>query len=182
MIQAGNDVISFLKQQHEQVKALFEDVIDGTGQSRLQAFDALRRLLAVHETAEEEIVHPAARKSLPDGKMIVKARLQEEHDAKDLLASLEKLDVSSAEFADGIVRLQAAVIAHAQAEEEQEFLRLGAILDDKKLELMRKAAEVAEKLAPTHPHSGVESSVGNVLAGPFASMMDRARDALGSRH
>ena len=43
---------------------------------------------------------------------------------------------------------------------------------------MRKAVELAERLAPTRPHAGVESATGNVLVGPFAAMLDRARDAL----
>jgi hypothetical protein len=49
---------------------------------------------------------------------------------------------------------------------------------------MRKAVEFAEKVAPTRPHPGVESASGNVLAGPFAAMIDRTRDAFSgkSRH
>jgi hypothetical protein len=43
---------------------------------------------------------------------------------------------------------------------------------------MRRAVKLAESIAPTRPHAGVESAVGNVLVGPFASMIDRARDAL----
>jgi hypothetical protein len=43
---------------------------------------------------------------------------------------------------------------------------------------MRRAVEVAEATAPTHPHPGVESAPANMLAGPFASMLDRARDMI----
>lgn len=42
---------------------------------------------------------------------------------------------------------------------------------------MGRAAKLAEAIAPTRPHAGVESQVANILAGPFAAMLDRARDA-----
>jgi hypothetical protein len=68
------------------------------------------------------------------------------------------------------------VLAHAQSEERLEFTALTQQLDPDQLERMRGAVKVAESIAPTRPHPGVESSVGNMLAGPFASMIDRARD------
>ncbi|GAB4585097.1 hypothetical protein Ntsu_29290 [Nocardia sp. IFM 10818] len=43
---------------------------------------------------------------------------------------------------------------------------------------MRRAVEIAEALAPTRPHAGVESVGANLLVGPFAAMLDRARDAI----
>ena len=43
---------------------------------------------------------------------------------------------------------------------------------------MAAAVRAAEAIAPTRPHPGVESAKLNFIAGPFASMVDRARDAL----
>lgn len=177
-IGSGGDVIAFLKAQHLQVKAQFERVLESRGSSRAQAFQELRRLLAVHETAEEEIVHPAARRSLPNGEAIVTARLKEENQAKTALASLEKIDTGAPEFDTQIRALQTAVIAHAESEEREEFAKLEHKLDPKQLQMMRKAVHFAESVAPTHPHPGVESATANILAGPFVSMIDRARDAL----
>jgi len=181
MIKTGTDVVSFLKGQHQEVKALFEAVISASGKEREQAFFRLRRLMAVHETAEEEIVHPAARRTLENGEAIVRQRLQEENQAKQELSKLEKLDVSSGEFDAGIRRLRAAVIAHAESEEQEEFDVLGAALEPERLERMRKAAQFAESVPPTRPHAGVESAAANMLAGPFAAMLDRTRDALSGK-
>jgi hypothetical protein len=178
MISSGIDVISFLQEQHEQIKELFNRVSSSEGMAKRDAFIALRRLLAVHETAEEEIVHPAARRSLPDGQKLIDARLMEENEAKKILAELEDLDVDSTEFAMQFDLLQRAVLVHAQAEERDEFAQLASALDQGQLDRMRRAAELAEKMAPTRPHPGVESATANVLVGPFASMLDRARDAL----
>jgi hemerythrin superfamily protein len=182
MITTGNDVVSFLKEQHQQVKGLLEKVTSARGEARAQAFYTLRRTLAVHETAEEEIVHPAARRALPNGQSIVEARLREEGEAKKALTELEKLDVDSAEFESKFNALKSAVIAHAEAEEREEFSALGAKFDPGKLESMRKAVELAEAIAPTRPHAGIESATANILVGPFAAMVDRSRDALMGKH
>lgn len=181
MINSGVDVVSFLKEQHEQIKAGFAQVKTARGEQRRNAFFALRRLLAVHETAEEEIVHPAARKQLRDGELIVEARLSEEKKAKQVLAELEDLDVDSAEFTTHFAALETSVIAHASAEEREEFSMLGSILNQEQLTRMRKAVTFVESMAPTRPHAGVESAAANMLAGPFASMIDRVRDAISNK-
>jgi hemerythrin superfamily protein len=177
-IAGGRDVVAFLISQHEQIKDLFQQVSTNSGEAREEAFIALRRLLAVHETAEEEIVHPRARVLLADGDDVVGARLQEENEAKQKLAALESLQIDSGEFEKLFQELQADVLNHAAAEESEEFGRLADELGDDQLEQMRRAVELAEAMAPTRPHPGVESAKANLLAGPFAAMLDRARDVL----
>lgn len=178
LIQSTDDVVSFLKSQHEQIKMLFSEVEATSGSQREEAFAELRRLLAVHETAEEEIVHPRAQRELSNGKEIVEARLNEERQAKEALAELEKLDVDSPEFRVKFDVFRDDVLAHAQAEETTEFSQLSVDLEPQQLERMRKAVKFAESAAPTHPHPGTESRTANLLVGPFAAMIDRARDAL----
>jgi hemerythrin superfamily protein len=182
MISSGTDVVAFLEEQHDQIEVAFDTVLSARGEQRETAFHALRRLLAVHETAEEEIVHPAARKALPDGDVIADARLAEENAAKKQLATLERLAVESSEFVRGLEQLRTSVLEHARAEEEQEFSLLAEMLDQSRLESMRKAVSFAESVAPTRPHAGVESATANVLGGPFAAMLDRARDAISGKH
>jgi len=181
MISNGSDVIAFLKEQHQEIKALFSSVAGATGEDKEALFAQLRRLLAVHETAEEEIVHPAAKKALVDGEEVIAARLREEHEAKEVLRELEGLNVDSTEFGAKFQSLATAVVAHAEAEEAEEFERLPGHIDPDRLERMRSAAEFAESVAPTHPHPGVESRAANLLAGPFAAMVDRTRDVFSGR-
>jgi hemerythrin superfamily protein len=176
----GGDVVLYLKEQHDQIKALFTRVLDATGADRDEAFRELRRMLAVHETAEEEVVHPLAR-SLPGGDVQVTARLREENLAKKALVDLERLNINSPEFITKLRALQADVLAHAESEEQLEFDRLGTRFNEDQLKRMRKAVELAESVAPTRPHAGIESRAANVLVGPFMSMVDRARDALHSK-
>lgn len=175
------DVVDYLKAQHQQIKALFARTLSAAGDHRDEAFVELRRLLAVHETAEEEVVHPRARQALADGEQVVDARLQEENEAKQALAELEKLEVDSPEFSAGLEQLRADVVEHAEAEEQHEFAGLREALDDDGLERMRRAVEFAESTAPTHPHPGVETPGKNMLVGPFAAMIDRAKDAISGK-
>ena len=180
-IEKSGDVVAFLSAQHEQIKTMFDEVTAKTGSAREEAFTALRRTLAVHEAAEEEIVHPRARREVSD-ESIVEARLHEEDEAKHVLSELEKLDVDSPEFETTFRSFQSDVIAHAEAEEHQEFAELKAALDEDQLARMRKAVELAEAVAPTRPHpSAGESAAVNMLVGPFAAMLDRARDAISGK-
>jgi hypothetical protein len=50
--------------------------------------------------------------------------------------------------------------------------------DAEELKRMAGAVRAAEAIAPTRPHPGVESAKANFVAGPFASMIDRARDMI----
>jgi hypothetical protein len=109
---------------------------------------------------------------------VVGQRLEEEHEAKTVLQKLEKLDVDSVEFTRLLTELRDAVLDHAEHEEKDEFARLGQQLSSRELETMGRAAKLAEAIAPTRPHAGVESQLANLVAGPFAAMLDRARDAI----
>jgi len=177
-ITSPTDVVDFLVSQHEQIKSLFAQTLSASGEAREKAFVDLRRLLAVHETVEEEIVHPRAKRKLADGAGVVDKRLEEEHEAKTVLQKLEKLDVDSEEFTRLLTELRDAVLDHAGHEENDEFARLGQELSSLELERMGRAAKLAEAIAPTRPHAGVESQAANLAAGPFAAMLDRARDAI----
>ncbi|WP_204079439.1 hemerythrin domain-containing protein [Mycobacterium riyadhense] len=177
-IQSPNDVVDFLISQHEQIKSLFAKTLSTSGQQREQAFVELRRLLAIHETVEEEIVHPRVKRKVADGKAVVEKRLEEEHEAKTVLKDLETLDADSAAFTQQLKALRDAVLYHAEHEESDEFTKLAEHLSTSELETMGRAAKLAEAIAPTRPHAGVESQAANLIAGPFAAMIDRARDAI----
>jgi hypothetical protein len=175
----ADDVVAFLHGQHEEIKRLFAETLDAEdNESQRASFLELRRLLAVHETAEELVVHPLARRKIAFGEGIVDARLEEEHEAKEQLAAIEKMEPGSAEFRRALTKLQSAVVAHAEHEENEEFNKLREELDDNDLKRAAATARAAERMAPTRPHAGVESATANALVGPFAAMLDRARDAL----
>jgi len=179
-VQSTDDVVKFLKAQHNLIKDMFDEVLSASEpKAREKAFTELRALLAVHETAEEMVVHPRAR-ALDDGDAIVDARLKEEHEAKEQLSKLEKMDIGSDEFLDELTKFRDDVVEHAEREENEEFSILRDKLDSGDRKRMVAAVQAAEAIAPTRPHPGVESAKANFAVGPFASMLDRARDAIGA--
>lgn len=175
------DVVDLLEAQHEHIRELFTAVGQARSRDTKQAaFDELRRFLAVHETAEELVTHPTAR-TADGGNTVVDARLEEETEAKKILADLDGMDVEDAGFSARFAELKSAVLAHADAEEREEFPLLRADRDEQTLKRMADAVRAAEALAPTHPHPSVGSSMTtNLMAGPLASLVDRTRDAVRS--
>src|SRR3954454_1138905 len=114
------DVVSQLLAQHDVVRSAIDEVArTTTAESRQQAFDVLRELLARHETAEEMIVRPLTR-DIAGGETVAAARMEEENESKDLLAELEKVDIASEEFARLFETFAGDVLAHAQSEESLE--------------------------------------------------------------
>ena len=123
LVETPSDVVKFLEAQHDLIEDMFDEVLHASDtEAREAAFVALRQLLAVHETAEEMFIHPRARGEVGD--QLVDLRLQEEHDAKELLSHIESLDIGSQEFIDELVKLRQAVLAHAEREEDSEFTQL----------------------------------------------------------
>lgn len=180
IIQSPDEVVAFLKAQHNLIEDMFDQVLHASDpKAREEPFTTLRQLLAVHETAEEMVVHPRVRREDDAGDAIVEARLKEEHEAKELLSQVEKLDITSQEFIDELSKLREAVLEHARQEENDEFPVLERKVDADDLKRMGAAVRAAEAIAPTRPHPGVESAKLNFALGPFASMLDRARDLIG---
>ncbi|GHH45565.1 hemerythrin domain-containing protein [Streptomyces candidus] len=172
------DVVSLLMRQHGDIRNLFDEVEATKGDERRNAFRRLVRLLAVHETAEEEVVHPFTRKNLAGGGQVADDRLAEEKAAKETLAALDDLDTDDPKFMPQLLKLRAEVQAHARAEERYEFTHIRRSTDVTNLAAMAKAVKAAEAVAPTRPHPGVESAAANMALGPVAALMDRTKDAV----
>lgn len=172
------DVVDLLVEQHMMIRDLFTAVLTATGLERREAFEDLVRLLAVHETAEEEVVHPALRLAMPDGQAIVEARLEEERQAKELLQELDGMDVEDDQFLPLFVQLRDAVIDHAMYEQHYEFNRLRQHLPAAQRVMMRGLVKAAEATAPTHPHPGAEGAAANLVLGPPLAVVDRVRDVI----
>jgi hypothetical protein len=174
---AGEDLVSVIRADHQEIRSLFAAVESATEeQARRDAFEGLVRKLAVHETAEEEVVRPAVRAA--GGDDVADQRNQEEDGAKKALSELERLGPGSPEFPTALEALKAEVLVHAEREEQEEHPLLLSETEERR----RALADVfraAEATAPTHPHPhGPESATGNVVVGPAVALADRARDAV----
>jgi hemerythrin superfamily protein len=174
----NDDVVALLTQQHHHIRDSFAAVENATADDRAEAFRRLVRLLAVHETAEEEVVHPAARRLVQDGEQMVDDRLDEERAAKEKLSRLDDMDPGDPAFMPALRELRADVLRHAASEEQYEFPRLRESAGAQQLALMATAVRAAESMAPTRPHPGAETAAENIAVGPVAALVDRTRDAV----
>jgi hemerythrin superfamily protein len=177
--QETQDIVDAVLEDHERFRRLFADFEQATGGQRSELWQALVRGLAVHETAEEEIVHPQVRRLVDGGDDIVDERLAEEDAAKKELADLEKLGADDDEFESRVRAFMEKVFSHADAEEGEELPALRTAADDDTRRRMARIYHMAKTVAPTHAHKmAPESATGNVLIGPVVALMDRVRDAI----
>lgn len=172
------DVVALLLEQHRQIKQMFARLETASGAQREQLFYELVRFLAVHEAAEEIVVHPVARDS---NEQVVALRKEEENQAKQALAELYDIGMDDSRFAAKLSMAAAMIIEHAQREEAEEFPLLRKDNSPDRLQRMAAALRAAEATAPTRPHPNAgESATANILAGPPLAIFDRIRDAMRS--
>jgi hemerythrin superfamily protein len=173
-----SDIVELLLEDHDEAKALLREITSAAPDSRGELFVKLVPELVRHEVAEEIVVYPTIRAEAPDGKDEVAPRLEEQAEAEELLADMERDDRSSAEFGQKLQKLHDAVLAHAAAEEENIFPLLRAIEDTETRAELGARYEKAKAAAPTHPHPHApDTPPGNMVLGPIAALFDKARDA-----
>jgi hemerythrin superfamily protein len=173
------DVVGMLLEQHAQIRELFGQVKSQTGEEKQKTFDALRALLAIHETGEELVLRPVTEKVAGEG--VAMARNEEEKEANTVLAKLEKMSVDDADFDAQLAGFEQSVLEHAEAEEHEEFPHIISSCDESQRKTMGTKLKAAAMLGPTHPHPSVAGNrPAQMLTGPFAAMIDRVRDAISS--
>lgn len=174
----ASDIVSLLGADHHQIESLLSQWDQTSTDQRPEYFRGLVRTLVQHEVAEEVVVYPTVRSDAPQGDREADARLAEQAEAEELLATMENLDPESNEFVQKFTKLRSAVLAHAQAEESSVFPLLRESEDLESRLLLGGRYEKAKATAPTHPHPHAPNTPsGNKLLGPVAAMFDRARDA-----
>jgi len=170
-------IITALRQDHQEMRKLFARLEAASGKQRRELFQRLVGELVRHEVAEEEILRPVSMRDA--GEAIASARNKEESQAEKLLKDMEKLDPDSPEFASKLARLRRDVERHAEAEETKEFPRVAKKETPERLAQMGRSYEAAKSAAPTRPHPSTPNTpVADLLVGPFAAVLDRARDAV----
>jgi hemerythrin superfamily protein len=130
------DVVDILMAQHEQVKGLMEQIAGADRADKQRLFADLVTMLKEHEKGEQRVVHPVTRSSVSGGDATANARLGEEQRADQLIAQMQDLTSNDREFDVWFERLQAAVLAHAEHEEREEFPKLRRDLAPERLRTM----------------------------------------------
>ncbi|MET9505504.1 hemerythrin domain-containing protein [Streptomyces sp. NPDC006622] len=152
----------------------------GDGEDRERALKETVQLVFSHAFAEESVLWPAVRRSVPDGEELT-ARVEEEHQQiNDLVADIERLAPGDPQREEKVRRAFALIRQDIRDEEDLLLPRLQEALDTSRLRQLGTAWETVRRTAPTHPHPVIpRRPPGNAILGVPLSLYDRARDALG---
>lgn len=151
------DAITLLKQDHQEVKALF-DAFQQDDADKAEIAIEVCRLLTIHAQIEEEIFYPAAREAFgnDDGDDLLDEAEVEHASAKDLIAQIEELGESDDLFEAKVKVLGEYVQHHVKEEEGELFPKVktsGLNLDavGSELEKRKKVllSDAAREIAPS---------------------------------
>ncbi|MEO5837540.1 MAG: hemerythrin domain-containing protein [Acidimicrobiales bacterium] len=137
----NSDVIDEILADHAEIKRLLSEVADGRGSGRAAAFDELARIIAMHESAEQAVVHPEM-EQLDDA--VAEERLEEESKGDEMLERLRSMSVTDSKFDALFAKFSTAVLRHAEHEEKEEHPKLRAGVDADRLAEMADEFIAAE--------------------------------------
>jgi hemerythrin superfamily protein len=176
------DAIALLRQDHREVERLFkqfEKAGPRAHKSKRNLADKVIKELSVHAAIEEQVFYPAVREAVEETEDTVLESLEEHHIVKWTLSELDGMDPEAERFVPKMTVLIESVRHHVEEEEDELFPKVREALSRKQLAEIGEAMEKAKKAAPTRPHPHApDTPPGNLVAGPGAAVLDKARDAV----
>ena len=139
------NALELLKQDHEEVKELFEQA-EGTDDSKEQRniFKQIKKALESHARIEEGIFYPAMEKHAHLKDLVLES-YEEHKQIKILLKEMDDLVIGSEKFEPKLRVLQEIVEHHADEEEEGNmFPQVRELVDDAALEELGRKLEAAK--------------------------------------
>ena len=163
---------------HALLDELLDEAARTTGTAQDEVLTRLARLVFPHAYAEETVLWPVVRATVPDGEAITLRNEQEHQEINALFSDLDRMPPGLAR--DDVLRRTAEVLRQDARDEEDLILpRLQAALSGAQLRRLGLTWELVRRTAPTRPHAVVSRRPpGNLLSGAPLSLLDRSRDAL----
>jgi iron-sulfur cluster repair protein YtfE (RIC family) len=128
------DVFTLLKQDHQQVSALMEQVeATDAPAGRQQLFNQIKQALDVHAHIEETIFYPVLKQAAETREITLEA-YDEHQDIKDLLTQLAGLPPDDEEWTDTFDELKQTIEHHVDEEENEMFVQARDVLSPQQLE------------------------------------------------
>jgi hemerythrin-like domain-containing protein len=140
----GMNAIQLLKQQHQDVRdlfELFEKASDSTDKDRI--CQQLANNLAAHMTIEEQIFYPAAFDAVKDESQRQEA-FSEHQEAKEILAEVLDMDMSlgGQNFEERIHLLRQKIEHHVREEEDVLLERVREVMDRDELKRLGEEMKI----------------------------------------
>jgi hemerythrin superfamily protein len=168
------DAIGLLKRDHKLVDELFSEFAQAAQQQLDPMARRICKLLRIHAQIEEEIFYPAARRALPDAKLIEEAEREHAH-VKASITRIESMTSDNATFKSVITELAEEVRHHVAEEEGDLFPQL-----EGKLDLVSIGIALAERRDTLMDVLGLHSDDEEGVAQQRA-LLEEARQARESR-
>ena len=167
------------KRDHIALDVLLDRLVATAGAEQLRTMNRICRLVFAHAFAEEAVLWPALRRTLPDGDELT-LQVEEEHqEINELVTRLERMAPGEHGRQEAIDRTVALLRQDVRDEEDVLLPRLQEAVDAKELRRLGMLWELVRRTAPTRAHPVVaRRPPGNVLAALPLSVIDRTRDRL----
>jgi hemerythrin superfamily protein len=148
MEERSMNALEVLKEDHQKVKGLFQEVRQATDQSkRKELFNKIDTELEIHAHIEETVFYPAIEEHEEFKDMVAEA-LKEHQEAKTLLDELEGFETESPDFGSKLEELIEAVEHHVKEEEGEMFPKIREVFDEDELEQVGQDLESAKGIEP----------------------------------
>jgi hemerythrin-like domain-containing protein len=180
-----SDVFEVLKSDHEEVKAMLTSLETrpvGSLEERKKLTEQVIIEESKHEALEEQHFWPAVRDLGDEGAQVAETAINQEQEAKQVLAELDKLDPSDADFERLLTSFIAAAREHIAFEEDRAWPILRARISPAEARELGEKIAKGKATAPTRPHPHTPPREGVLkAAGPVAAATDKLRDAATGR-
>jgi hemerythrin superfamily protein len=138
------DVLELLKQDHKNVKELFEQGRQTEDkQQQKKVFKQIKTELETHTRIEESIFYPAMAEHDKLTDMVLEF-LEEHRQVKTLLREMSRLSPGSEKFKPKFKVLMDDVVHHAEEEEGKMFPKIREVINDAKLQQLGEELEAAK--------------------------------------
>jgi hemerythrin superfamily protein len=138
------DALELLKQDHQAVKDLFDQIDDAEdGKQRKKLFDQIDTQLNIHAHIEETVFYPEMQK-IDELKDMVEEALEEHQEVKTLLEEIEGRDPESDQFIASVEELMENVEHHVAEEEDEMFPKVRERCDQATLDRLGDRLESAK--------------------------------------
>jgi hemerythrin superfamily protein len=156
---ASIDALTQLREDHEQIDALFADYEADEGAMddavRLDRAEMLCALLTIHTAIEEEIFYPAVRSRVEGTDGLLDGAAAEHAAVKAQIEEILDMDADESGYDAKVIALGAAVRSHFREEENELF----PIVEDSGLDLDDLGGEIAERRAELIEEEGLDELV-----------------------
>jgi hemerythrin-like domain-containing protein len=178
------DAIALLKQDHREIKDLFEKFEEAGPRAHATRETTVERIietLSVHAGIEETVLYPEIRERIPAAEEDALEALEEHHVAKQTLAELQRMGSEDERFTAKVTVLIESVTHHIDEEEDELFAKVRKEFTRTELEGMAERLTRARTLAPKRPHPHApDAPPANIVANIVAAPIDAAASAASS--